>query len=136
MRIQQRRCIELKQVTTFEGWLDTEPGWEFDMPVYMVNPIIGYTEAGNDGGIDTLIEEYFLALFMEEDENGKAIGNLNEYYCQAEEEDFRRIKINFSNAKKGRSRSGISYWKKVIEWDDHDINYQKIIDDSRITRTE
>jgi hypothetical protein len=126
----------MKQVATFEGWLDTEPGWEFDMPVFMVSPIMGYMEAGNDGGIDYLIEEYFITLFMEEDENGKAIGSLDEYPYQVEEDWIRRIKINFNNAKKGKSRNGISYWRRVVEWDDQDISYQKILEDIRITKSE
>lgn len=122
----------MKQITTFEGWLDYSPGWEFDMPVYMVKPIGGYAEAGNDGGIENLIEDYFIDLFMDEDENGKAIGEVNNYFEECEPEEKKYVKTIFSKAKNNKARKGVYYWKRVIEWDDENIEYEKTLEDIKI----
>ncbi len=36
-----------KKIIEFEGFADQNPGWEFDMPVYMVKPMVMYAETSN-----------------------------------------------------------------------------------------
>lgn len=124
-----------KQTTVFEGFFDQEPGWEFEMPAFMVNPIMGYVEVGSgEAGIDQLIEEYLISRFMKQDENGKAIGDDDEFMCQIDPRDIDYAKKRFRRVKKRRAPRGIFYWKRVIEWDDEDANYQKVLEDVCFSR--
>jgi len=112
----------LKQTTTFEGWYDQEPEWEFDMPVYMVKPVFGYSESGNSGGVDELIDDYMIDY---------SIGKRE--FWNPDKDEARRIKSTFSRAKNRKARYGVYYWKRVIEWDDEDENCQsKILEDVEV----
>jgi len=115
----------LKQVTTFEGWYDQEPNWEFDMPVYMAHPVFGYSESGNSGGVEELIEDYQIDYFMGKRE-----------FWNPNKEEAKHIKSTFTRAKNGRARSGIYYWKRVTEWDDEDENCHYTVIESVTTGKE
>jgi hypothetical protein len=120
----------MKRTTIFEGYFDQNCGWEFDMPAFMVKPTLGYVEVGSgQAGIDQLVEEYLISRFMEQDESGKAIGTDKDFFCQIDEDIVRSTKIQFAFAKKGKARDGIFYWCRIVEWDDEDETYQKVIQD-------
>lgn len=125
----------MKRIIEFEGWCDYEaPGWQFDMPVYMVKPCLMYIEAGNDGGVDILIEDYLISRWMEIDTSGKAIGTDTDLSYKVEDDDtyvtIHGCKTQFALAKKGKARKSIRYWRRVIEWDDEDENYERILEDN------
>lgn len=105
-----------KEKIVFEGFCDHEPGWEFDMPVYMINPILAYAEGGNLGAADTMVEDYLI---------NRSIGEENTPYEPENETELRSIKSIFARAKKGTSREGVYYWKRVVEVDDEDLDYSK-----------
>lgn len=109
-----------KITTTFEGWYDENPEWEFDMPVYMVNPVGGYIEAGNSGGVENLIEDYQIAI-----SNGD---KPDDYFENCEAKEKKYIKSMCTRAKNKKAREGITYWKQVIEWDTETFK-SKIIED-------
>ena len=113
----------MTKTTTFEGWLDLNPQWEFDMPVFMVSPVGGYVEAGNDGGIDVLIEEYQISISNEE--------KPYDYFEDCDSNEMKYIKSMCTRAKNNKARKGVIYWKKIIEWDTTTFE-QKIIEDIRI----
>lgn len=119
----------MKDVTTFEGWYDNNPSWEFDMPVYMVFPIGMYTEAGNPGGVDELIEDYMINRHLKTKQK--------DYLQVCDPKEKRWIKSMFTRAKNGKARRGIFYWKRVIEWDPDDEEYpMKVIEEVEIGKYE
>lgn len=126
----------MRQTTVFEGWYDQEPGWEFDMPVYMVKPILGYTDSAGSGpaGVDELIEEYLISRFMQLDANGKAIGTDEDFVCHLEEDTIRTAKRQFGIAKSGKAREGVFYWRTVVEWDDEDESHHEVIEEISYNR--
>jgi hypothetical protein len=108
----------MRQVTTFEGWYDEDGGWEFDMPVYMVKPILGYTEAGSGvGGVEELVEEYLISRSEGEDEDGNVTEGDLPFGCGVDDDEIHFIKCQFAYAKKGKARAGVQYWRQVVEWD-------------------
>lgn len=98
----------MKKVITFEGWYDVEPGWEFDMPIYMVHPIGGEMIDGNPGGVETLVEDYLIDL---------SIGEPQDYFKDCDQKERKWIKSMFTRAKNKRARESIYYWKRVVEID-------------------
>ena len=108
-----------KKIIVFEGYGDHEPGWEFDMPIYMVKPILGYTEDGNMGGADVLVEDYTINL---------STGDENEPYEPQCKEELISIMSQFGRAKKGIARECVTYWKRVVEVDDEDPDYYREIE--------
>jgi len=124
-----------RQTTTFEGFYDQEPGWEFDMPAFMLKPIMGYVEVGSGpAGVDELVEEYLISRFMKTDASGKASGTDDEFMCQIDEDHIHHARMQFAYAKKGRARQGVFYWRRVVEWDDEDQNYEKVLEDVSYNR--
>jgi hypothetical protein len=109
----------MKRIIEFEGYADQYCGWEFDMPVYMVNPVLGYTEHGNWGGADYIVEDYLI---------DRAIGEEYQPYEPMCKEELISIKSTFSRAKAGKARDGILYWRNVIEVDDDDLDYSRDIE--------
>lgn len=107
-----------KRIIEFEGFADQEPGWEFDMPVYMVKPVLGYAEWGNVGVAENLVEDYLIDMSV----NGEY--SAYEPECTAE---LISIKSLFSRAKKGTARESIVYWHNTVEIDDEDDEYSKDI---------
>lgn len=122
----------MRQKTVFEGWFDQHPGWEFDMPAYMVKPILGYVEVGSgSAGIERLVEEYLISRFMTLDETGKAAGTDEEFMCPLEERAAHSVRVQFGIAKKGRARPGVWYWRRVVEWDDEDQYHYNVLEGMR-----
>lgn len=120
----------MKVTTVFEGFYDQEPGWEFDMPAFMLKPIMGYVECGSGpAGIDELVEEYLISRFMQLGENGKAVGTDDDFMCQIDEDHIHHARMQFAYAKKGRARNGVRYWRRVVEWDDENEGYQVVKED-------
>jgi hypothetical protein len=107
----------MKKIIEFEGYVDQEPGWEFDMPIYMVNPVLGYTEWGNAGAADNLVEDYLIDLSLKQN-----YSDAYEPECTAE---LISIKSTFTRAKKGTARDGIIYWHNTVEIDDEDEEYYR-----------
>jgi hypothetical protein len=108
-----------KRTIVFEGYADQEPGWEFDMPIYMVNPVLGYMEHGNVGAAENLVEDYLIDLSIKQDYT-----DAYEPECTAE---LISIKSLFSRAKKGTARESIVYWHNTVEIDDEDDEYYRDI---------
>ena len=99
-----------KKIIEFEGFADQNPGWEFDMPVYMVKPMLMYGEDGNARGFDNLVEEYLINL---------SLGRLNDgLYNPIDDSEKKWIARTFSNAKKGLSRKDVLYMRRLCEIDD------------------
>lgn len=119
-----------KRVTVLEGWFDQESGWEFEMPAYMVRPILGYVEAGSGpAGVEELAEEYLLSRFWKQDDSGKAMGTDEDFWRHVDEKEIRSVKAQFARAEKGKARKGVFYWRRVIEWDDEEINNSRVLED-------
>jgi hypothetical protein len=112
-----------KRVIEFEGFCDQEPGWEFDMPLYMVAPILGYSEGGNLGEAETMVEDYLI---------NRACGIKNEPYEPEDESELRSIRSVFARAKKGTARDGIYYWRRKVEVDDDDLDYSKDLESEEL----
>lgn len=129
----------MRRTVVFEGWYDqAAPGWEFSLPVYMVKPCLMYTDDAGSGpdGVDGLIEDYLISRWMKTDANGKAIGTEEDLDHGMDEDDdttyttAHGCRVQFALAKKGKARQGVLYWRRVVEWDDEDENYMKVLEDS------
>ena len=110
----------MKRIIEFEGYTDQDCEWEFDMPTYMVKPVLGYAEWGNWGAADTLVEDYLIDRAI-----GSEFSSAYEPECK---EELISIKSIFSRAKAGKAREGILYWRNVIEVDDEDLEYSRDIE--------
>jgi len=109
----------MKRIDVFEGYYDPDCGWEFDMPVVMINPVLRESFSNNTGGIIDLVERFqdSVALF---------IANPDVNRLPEDDEislrDKKRLKRMFQRAKKrhesgNRGEKGARYWKLVVEWD-------------------
>jgi len=110
----------MKRIIEFEGYADQYCGWEFDMPTYMVKPVLGYAEWGNWGIAENLVEDYLIDRAI-----GDEFSGAYEPECT---EELISIKSIFSRAKAGKAREGILYWRNVIEVDDEDLEYSRDIE--------
>lgn len=110
----------MKRIIEFEGYTDQNCEWEFDMPTYMVKPVLGYAEWGNWGIAENLVEDYLIDRAM-----GDEFSGVYEPECT---EELISIKSIFSRAKAGKAREGILYWRNVIEVDDEDLEYSRDIE--------
>jgi len=109
----------MKRIDVFEGYYDPDCGWEFDMPVVMINPVLRESFSNNTGGIVNLVEEFqdSLSLFTE----NPSVNRLPED-DEISLGDRKRLQRIFQRAKKrhesgNRGEKGARYWKLVIEWD-------------------
>lgn len=48
----------------FEGFGDTEPGWDFDMPVYMIRPVKREGIGGSVHYAENMVEDYLIDLSL------------------------------------------------------------------------
>lgn len=95
----------------FEGFVDYEAGWEFDMPVMMVKPVIMAGDGGNSGHIDDIVEIYCIDLSMGrvwKDEKPSKSGFIWPYRTATFHSHFRK-------AKAGKARRGIEYWSRTVQ---------------------
>jgi hypothetical protein len=105
----------MKQIDTFEGFYDLNPGWEFDAPVFMMKPMFKYAEVGSTGYIDGMLEDYQIDVSV-----------FGEAKPQYENFDMKIVWFDYIRAKFRLSRR-FKYWKRVIEWNPDDMGYEKIL---------
>ncbi|KKL86793.1 hypothetical protein LCGC14_1941230 [marine sediment metagenome] len=105
----------MKQTTCFEGILDHDSGWHYDMPIILIKPAYRFCIGNNDGYIDILIEDYMIDVSLDLPENDPEREDIKVYYQQQCE-----------RAKRGRGH--MTYWSRTIEWDPCNLEYFKEID--------
>ncbi|HEY0155441.1 MAG TPA: hypothetical protein VGB92_25820 [Longimicrobium sp.] len=86
----------------FEGFADTEPGWEFDMPVYMIYPVRVEGCGGNIGYAEDLVEDYLFEL---------SCGNTP----ASEDGEWAGSMRQFRRARAGKGKPGrLVYWRQEV----------------------
>ncbi|KKL65500.1 hypothetical protein LCGC14_2154400 [marine sediment metagenome] len=105
----------MKQTTVFEGIIDTDSGWNYDMPIILIKPAFRFCIGNNDGYIDNIIEDYMIDISLDMPANYPEREHIKVYYKQQCE-----------RAKRGRGH--MKYWSRTIEWDPCNLEYFKEID--------
>jgi hypothetical protein len=91
-----------QRVIVFEGFADTEPGWEFDMPVYMIRPVKQEGCGGNVGYAENMIEDYLIELYPADEP-------------ESEEGDWSGVMRQFRRAREGEGKPDrLVYWRRVV----------------------
>lgn len=100
-----------RKIITFEGFVDYDPGYEFDLDVFMLRPVRQHDYSGNDGGIDYLVEDYCINLSLgdrPEDLDQSEFMN-EEWNLEELEQEFQRLKVAPTETR--------CYWRRVVEYD-------------------
>ena len=98
----------MKKTILFEGFYDTDSGYEFDMPMFLVQPVIRMFEAGNSGEVERIIEDYFIDW----DIDGKPWKDENGLSKAAVRKDFESSKLKNKRFK---------YWSAMVEYESEDL---------------
>lgn len=101
----QAATVEKKKYI-LEGYIDCNPGYEFDLDVFLLAPVRQHRYGGNAGAIDEMVEEFAIdaALSKEWKNDDSAFW------------DWDKIKKRFERLKKKNQKSAY-YWKRIIEVD-------------------
>ena len=108
------------RIDTFEGFYYPDCGWEYDMPIVMVKPVLVDSFGGNTGYIDDIIENYMIDVSL-------ALEKGTEEPKDEVTKDRKTILAMFNRAKKrceseSDSGKGAIYWKKVIRWNPENLD--------------
>jgi hypothetical protein len=87
-----------------EGFYDLNSGYEFDMPCFLVKPVIRLFDIGSAGEIDRIVEDYMIDLSEGEIwKDDKCLSDIS-------------VEKDFTKAVKGSKR--FKHWKVIIDFDD------------------
>lgn len=111
----------MKNVINFEGFYSSKPNHNLEHAIFMVKPTILFVESQNLGGIDILVEDYFMDLF----ENVK----LEKPKFTGEE----IIEINkiFNNLKNSQEEKYI-YWNQTFEYSENSFSSLNLINKNQL----
>lgn len=102
----------MKQITVFEGIIDTDSGWNYDIPIILIKPVYRFCIGNNLGYINNIIEDYMIDV---------SLGLPEEQITPKEEDAKLYFQQQYERAKK--NKGNMKYWSRTIEWDPSDLEY-------------